>query len=129
MNLVTVNGALLQCTFGAAPTQLLVFPQSRVLCCGQPIATIMDNKPFVNVLPFGMCSNMANPMVAVATAAALGVLTPMPCIPVTRTPWLSMNSILIDGYNALVNTSKLMCDYGGCISIITPGQNTVLYYE
>ena len=41
----------------------------------------MDNKPFVNVLPFGLCTSLANPITAAQTAAALGVLTPGPCTP------------------------------------------------
>ena len=77
-------GATLQCSFGVAPSALMVLPQNRVLTGPVPsAANIMDNKPLVNILPFGMCSSLANPTVAIATAAALGVLTPMPCIPVT----------------------------------------------
>ena len=82
-----VAGAVLQCSFGAAPAALVVLPANRVLAGGPPAATIMDHAPMMNVPPFGMCSTPSNPMVAAATAAALGVLTPMPCIPVTAAPW------------------------------------------
>ena len=57
----------------------------------------MDNKPFVNILPFGMCMSLANPMVAAATAAALGALTPMPCIPVTPAPWVPGSPTVLVG--------------------------------
>lgn len=88
----------------------------------------MDNKPLVNILPFGMCSNPANPLVAAATAAAMGVLTPAACIPATTAPWTPGNpTVLIGGQPALTNSSKLMCAYGGVISIGVPGQFTVLY--
>ena len=43
----------------------------------------MDNKPFANILPFGLCTSLANPITAAQTAAALGVLTPGACTPVT----------------------------------------------
>ncbi|MDR1269858.1 MAG: DUF4280 domain-containing protein, partial [Planctomycetaceae bacterium] len=86
MSQLVVMGALCQCSFGAAPCPLVVLPDKRTLS-PTPTATILDNKPFVNLATFGVCSSPANPMVAVATAAALGVLTPMPCIPATVAPW------------------------------------------
>jgi hypothetical protein len=118
-------GAILQCSFGVAPSSLVVLPLNRVLT-GTPAANIMDNKPVVNVPPFGMCSSPANPTVAAATAAALGVLTPMPCVPVTPAPWApGAPTVLIANMPALDNNSKLMCTWGGVIQINSPGQATV----
>ena len=115
-------GATLQCSFGAAPSTLVVLPQNRVMT-QVPDANIMDNQPLVNILPFGMCSSLANPAVAAATAAALGVLTPMPCVPVTPAPWAPGSpTTLIGNMPALNNTSKLMCAWAGVIQIINPGQ-------
>ena len=81
------HGALLACSFGVAPSLLTVLPANRVMTSSQPAATIMDHKPMVNITPFGLCMSLANPMVAAATSAALGVLTPQPCLPMTMTPW------------------------------------------
>ena len=118
-------GAMLQCSFGAAPSALVVLPQNRVLT-GTPAANIMDNKPMVNIMPFGMCSSIANPTVATATAAASGVLTPMPCIPVTPAPWVpGAVTVLLAGMPTLDNQSKLMCTWGGVIQITSPGEFTV----
>lgn len=83
-----VNGALLQCSFGVAPSSLVVLPVNMVNVGGVPAANIMDHKPMMNIMPFGMCTSIANPTVASATSAALGVLTPMPCIPNTVAPGL-----------------------------------------
>ncbi len=80
--------ATLQCSFGAAPAVLNVLPVNRLLTGGMPAANIMDHIPLVNITTFGMCMSLANPTVAAATAAALGVLTPMPCIPATAAPWI-----------------------------------------
>ena len=63
-------GAQLMCSFGMAPSVLAVTPQNKVLCGGPPAANILDNKPVANIPPFGMCSSLANPTVASATAAA-----------------------------------------------------------
>ncbi len=118
-------GAMMACSFGAAPSSLIVLPQNRVLT-GTPAANIMDGKPIVNVPPFGMCSSLANPTVAAATTAALGVLTPMPCVPVTPAPWApGAPTVLIGGQPALDNNSKLMCNWAGVIQITNPGQTTV----
>ncbi|MCP4701110.1 MAG: DUF4280 domain-containing protein [Gammaproteobacteria bacterium] len=121
--------AMLQCSFGVAPSSYLVLPVNRVLNMegSMPSANIMDYKPFMNILPFGMCTSLANPMVAAATAAALGVLTPMPCIPMTMAPWVvGAPTVLLGNMPALNNTSKLMCNWAGVISIISPGQFTVM---
>ncbi len=118
-------GAMMQCSFGAAPSSLVVLPANRTLT-GTPAANIMDSAPIVNVPPFGVCSSAANPTVAAATAAALGVLTPMPCVPVTPAPWAPGSpTVLIANMPALNNSSKLMCAWGGVIQISSPGQGTV----
>jgi Domain of unknown function (DUF4280) len=115
-------GALLQCSFGVAPSALSVLPTSQVLG-STPLATIMDNVPMLNILPFGMCECPANPVVAAATAAALGVLTPMPCIPATAAPWaVGSPTVLVGGKPLLDNQSKLICSYGGMIQVTSPGQ-------
>jgi len=126
MSQLVCMGALLQCSFGVAPSSLVVLPANKVLS-GTPAATIMDNKPMANIMPFGMCSSIANPTVAAATAAALGVLTPMPCVPVTAAPWAPGSpTVLIGGMPALNNTSKLMCNWAGVIQVVSPGQFTTM---
>jgi len=105
------------CSFGAAPSTLAPTGQVQALAGGKPIATIMD-KP---TIPFGMCSSMANPSVASATAAAMGVLTPMPCTPVFPAPWTpGAPTVLIGGKPCLNNSSKLMCAYGGVVQFTAP---------
>lgn len=120
MGFCVCGGATLTCPFGAAPSTLMVTPEKKVVS-NMPVAAIDDNKPMVNIMPFGMCSSLANPQVAAATAAALGVLTPMPCIPVTTSPWAPGSpTVLLGGKPALNNTSKLMCNWGGVIQIANP---------
>ena len=115
-------GALMTCTFGATPSSLVVPPKNKVLAEGPPAANIMDYIPMVNILPFGMCSSMANPMVIAATAAAFGVATPMPCIPMTMTPWVpGAPTVLIANMPALDNVSKCLCNWGGAIAFSTAG--------
>ncbi|BDH44615.1 hypothetical protein TUM12370_06590 [Salmonella enterica subsp. enterica serovar Choleraesuis] len=121
------SGALLHCTFGIAPSILNVLPANRILVNNMPMANIQDNKPFVNILPFGMCTCIANPTVAAATAAALGVLTPMPCIPATSAPWIPGSpTVLAGNMPALTSQSMLMCSWGGMIKINVPGQFTTI---
>ncbi|MGA0955435.1 MAG: DUF4280 domain-containing protein [Burkholderiaceae bacterium] len=118
-------GAMMQCSFGVAPSSLVVLPVNRVFTT-TPAANILDSIPMLNVPPFGMCQSIANPSVAAATAAALGVLTPMPCIPVTPAPWSPGSAtVKLGGMPALQDSSKLNCVWGGSISINQPGQQTV----
>jgi hypothetical protein len=120
------NGATLQCMMGMAPSSLVVLPTNRVNTSQQPDANILDNVPLVNIMPFGMCMSLANPEVASATAAALGVLTPMPCVPVTPSPWTpGAETVILAGSPTLDNTSTLMCMWGGVIQVVSPGEFTV----
>ncbi len=126
MGMLVCQGAMCSCSFGAAPSQLGVLPENKAMGCSKPCATIMDNKPMVNIMPFGMCTTLTNPQVASATAAALGVLTPMPCMPVTSAPWMPGSpTVLIGGKPALSDSCKLICNWGGIISISFPGQVTI----
>jgi len=122
MGCLVCNGAALMCSFGVAPSTLMILPTSMVNAT-MPAATIMDNIPFTNILPFSMCTSLANPAVASATSAAMGVLTPMPCTPVTAAPWApGCPTVLIANKPALNDSSKLMCSYGGVIQIVFGGQ-------
>jgi len=122
---LVTSGAMMMCSFGVAPSALNVLPVGKVIG-GAPAANIMDNKPFVNIPPFGMCMSLANPTVAAATSAAMGVLTPMPCIPVIPAPWAPGSpTVMLGGAPALNNMSKCMCAWAGVIQITFPGQVTI----
>lgn len=124
--LQVVMGACLRCSYGAAPSSLVVTSQNRVFSTNLPAANIMDHVPMVNILPFGTCSSPANPTVAAATVAAKGVPTPMPCIPATLAPWVAgASTVLIGNLPALDHRNTLHCVWGGEIRVETPGQMTV----
>lgn len=125
MGALVCGGAQTMCSMGSTPSSLMVLPTNKV-AGSMPYANIMDSKPMVNILPFGMCMTPSNPAVASATAAALGVLTPAPCVPATATPWAPGSpTVLINNMPALNNSSKAMCSYGGLISVVNPGQFAV----
>ena len=128
MGQLVVTGASLMCTFGAAPGTLTAIPKGSPVMAGGPIAaTIQDYIPMANIAPFAMCLSPSNPQVAAATAAALGVLTPQPCIPMTSAPWAPGSPLVqINGQPALTNTCQCMCSWGGVITITVPGQMTVM---
>ncbi len=115
------TGAMLQCSFGLAPSTLSIIDPMRPKVQNKPMGNIMDNKPMVNIAPFGMCQSMANPQVASATAAACGVLTPMPCVPVIVAPWAPGGKAMISNMPALLDNCKCMCSWGGNISVTMPG--------
>jgi hypothetical protein len=113
-------GALVLCSFGLAPASLNVLPAARVVIEGTPAANVTCCEP-VNIPTFGMCSSLANPEVASATAAALGVLTPMPCVP-ALTPWVPGSpTTTIGGAPALVMGNTCQCAFGGVIQVLFPG--------
>jgi hypothetical protein len=118
------TGAQMMCAMGAAPSVFNATPK-MVMTGNMPAGNILDNVPLLNIPPFGVCMSPSNPTVAAATAAALGVLTPMPCIPATPAPWApGAPTVLVAGAPALNNSSTLNCIWGGVITFSTPGQFT-----
>ena len=126
MPLQVCMGAHMQCSMGAAPSALAVLPVNRVTTVSMPDANIMDHVPLVNIQPFGVCFSPAFPATAAATAAAMGVLTPMPCIPATPAPWITgAPTVLLANFPTLDNVSTLACIWGGMISFLDAGEMTV----
>lgn len=126
MGIAVVAGATILCPFGTTPANLVVTSQSTVLAEGKPVATIADASA-ANIPSCGMCSSLANPQVASATAAALGVLTPQPCIPVMAGTWTAVQAKCIAGGKPCLTTgATAMCSYGGALRIMNAGQSTVL---
>lgn len=122
MRKLVAHGATLSCTAGLSPGTLsVVDPLRRASRMMVPVATVDDHVPLVNVAPFGMCQATANPQVAAATAAANGVLTPVPCQPVIAAPWTSGPTRLdIDGRQVLTDDARCQCQWAGAISVVEP---------
>ena len=119
------NGAVLKCTMGLAPGSLVVLPVKMVNTDMQPAANINDHIPMNNIMPFGMCMSILNPATAAATTAALGVLTPGPCLPNTPAPWVPGSlTVMLANMPALNKSSMLTCVAGGVISVVMEGQMT-----
>ena len=125
MGIGVCNGAMMTCSFGMAPSTMIVLPTKGVMMENMPTATIMDNIPFTNIPPFGMCQAPTNPAVIAATTAAMGVFTPAPCAPVTVTPWTPANPTVLAGNIPLINNSSMLnCMWLGVITISNPGETS-----
>lgn len=118
-----VAGAILSCSKGDKPNRLKMPFSHGVYIQNKAQMNIKDHVPNENIFPFGKCCSMQNPTVASATAANNGVLTPMPCTPMTTMPWImGKDDKLIEGQPALLNKSMLSCLYCGVIKIEDDGQ-------
>ncbi|MBO4457632.1 MAG: DUF4280 domain-containing protein [Butyrivibrio sp.] len=123
MSELVVATGMCMCTMGTAPAPLNVTNNAKVLADGKPCGTIIDAQGLANVGPFGMCISLANPAVAAATAAALGVLTPQPCVPAVTGTWIPTKSkVLIEGKPCLSSDCKAVCAYAGSLSVSFAGQ-------
>ena len=61
MPLQVCMGAMMQCSFGMAPSSLVVLPTNKVMTNMVPDANIMDHIPMTNIMPFGMCQSLGKP--------------------------------------------------------------------
>ena len=128
MGLQVVGGiSMVMCSAGIAPMPLNVLPLNMVITFSMATATIKDMVPFLNVLPFAMCTSLANPLVATATSCAFGVLTPMPCTPLITGPWIpGTPTTMIQNTPCVDQSCKAICAFGGCVSVLNPGQMTTI---
>ena len=124
MPFIVSTGAQLRCSMGVGESVINATPGPVVATT--PTCTIMDFAPMSNIPSFGMCVSPANPQVAAATAAALGVLTPQPCIPATTTPWTPGSAtVFVNGVPALTDLSTCACTWAGVIAVVAPSQVSV----
>lgn len=128
--LAVCKGALLRCKcltgFGEAVIELNVLSKNRVVIGGRPMANIADCIPEVNIPPGeGVCTGEFNPEVIALTLIG----DPEPtgaCTPVPIPSWENGNpKVLVGGLPCLTFKSKIMCAFGGEISVMEPGQLTV----
>ena len=113
------TGATLQCSFGAAPA---TFSASSTDVSATAAAGVITDVGPGNVPTFGLCTSLANPQVAAASAAGL---VPQPCVPVLQ-PWTPGSAqVTIDGVPALDDSSQCACAWGGVITVSSPGQTSV----
>ena len=120
MGILVGTEAQCMCTMGLVPASLTILPQTKVFGENKPIATIQDNKPMVNITPFGSCKSTTNP----------GYKPPVvisPCVPNIAATWMPGSpTVLVGNVPALNNSCKLICNYGGVISIMNPGMTKVM---
>lgn len=130
MSVLVTSGATLVCTMGTNPSVLAVLASRPTRSGGKPVATIADSIPMANIPPFGACRSGGNPAVASATAAAVAqgrgnAVVPMPCIPNIPAPWTpGSSSVMTGNVRTLHHTCRCACQWGGVVSIVSPGQQT-----
>lgn len=127
MPLQVITTAKLSCSFGSSGS---TFSATAAVTCQsshQQAGVINDHLSMVNIKPFGRCSSLANPVVAAATAANKGKLSPQPCIPATVTPWVPGSpTVQFRSMPALNNKSICNCMWGGIVKVDDSGQGTQL---
>ena len=122
MGTQVVTGATLQCSMGTSPAS---FAASGTQVSATSAAGVVTDVDQSNVPPFGMCQSPSNPQVAAATAAANGVLTPQPCMPVLA-PWTPGSAeVTIGNVAALDDASQCSCSWQGVITVTDAGQTSM----
>ena len=99
------TNVILLCDKGVIPTPFIATPKKQNHH-GMTAATIRDNIPLLNILPFGVCT-----------------VTRMPCIPLMPV-WedYPKSPYFIEGYQPLLLSSSAKCKQGGTIKIYTSYQ-------
>jgi Domain of unknown function (DUF4280) len=120
MALAACAGARLRCSCGSSGSRFAVLPVHRFSVGRQAVATILDSKPGVNILPFGECASARNPVVLAAGGE------PRPCVPAIRGLWIPGGGgvVTVGGVPWLTDSAKLHCAWAGVIQFERAGQFT-----
>jgi hypothetical protein len=104
-------GAKLACSAGSTPSILTPTSAAPISVEGKAIATIVDGKPFTNILPFGACA-----------------ITGAPCVPMMPGPWVPSFPVGVEAIAApmLPFDAVLPCAVGGVIRVTDCNQSSML---
>ncbi len=117
MGMLVVHGAMLKCSYGQGGPVPLAVLRPEVTAGGQPVATVADAEPLVNIPSFGVCVSPTNPEMNPPL-----VMTP-PCVPVVVGGWEPGSpSVLVGELPALTQASSCECSWAGVIQIVDAGQ-------
>ena len=118
------SGSTCMCDKGLAPC-VVAMGLPTVMTSTTPALNAVNATP-AELPTFGMCTSQTNPTVAAATSAAMGVLTPMPCIPVFLPPWSGTSTTVNLASSPAVNAmSSLKCTWGGTVKVTVTANQTV----
>lgn len=118
------SGSTCMCDKGLAPC-VVAMGLPTVMTVQTPSLNALTATP-AELPTFGMCTSQTNPTVAAATSAAMGVLTPMPCVPVFIPPWSGTSAtVKLTGSPAVNAMSTLKCAFGGTIKVTVTANQTV----
>ena len=118
------SGSKCMCDKGLAPCAVAMgLPTIKT----SKAPALNESSATFSVLPtFGMCTSTANPTVSAATSAAMGVLTPMPCLPQFIPPWSGTSTTVnLSGAPAVNAMSSLKCSFGGTIKVTVTANQIV----
>jgi hypothetical protein len=101
---------------GSSTSVLLVQGQG-VSAGGSAVGRSADHTALTNIQRFGMCSSSSN--------LGNGGRSGAPCAPAIVSPWIGSPSVSAGGLPVLTTASQCHCQYGGTISVVSPGQFNV----
>jgi hypothetical protein len=110
MPALVVLGATLRCTNGSVPGVLNLPATRGINAGGRTVARVTDTVAGVNIPSFGTCT------------ATIGA-----CTPALPGPWVPGSASVLGGNVPLLHQGcTCQCQRGGTLSILTPGQSTVI---
>lgn len=97
-----LNGAIIKCSKAETKVPLKI---TSISFCenGQPIASIINGIPIINITPMGKCS-----------------ITKNSCVPLTTCWQGGSKNTFLNGNALLLSSDKLKCGIGGIIEILDP---------